>query len=287
MFEVQAALDSQKEDFSRKEEVFRRREEGLKKKDLELQESLIRFSKFLQENDSKRTRAEKKAQDEVKVRLQKESEIERLEAQLEDLKGERLATSNIVEQNMRYQKSVLEAADEYHEINDLLLRHATLEAANGDLTARAAECSAMCEELRAEMQAYSKVKMDEILSLNNTVSRLKKELEHREREAAGAQARQARRDAALGAASSKTRELGCICMATENLFARCKQRSKVSHPDHQNTVDQLTVIGDFMGDLVEIVKTNSGGGGRGGGVGGEVKASLPAKTAAVAAAVVG
>ena len=37
------------------------REEGLKKKDLELQESLIRFSKFLQENDSKKTRAEKKA----------------------------------------------------------------------------------------------------------------------------------------------------------------------------------------------------------------------------------
>ena len=30
------------------EEVFRRREEGLKKKDLELQASLIRFSKFLQ-----------------------------------------------------------------------------------------------------------------------------------------------------------------------------------------------------------------------------------------------
>ena len=30
------------------EEVFKRREDGLKKKDLELQESLIRFSKFLQ-----------------------------------------------------------------------------------------------------------------------------------------------------------------------------------------------------------------------------------------------
>ena len=33
----------------------------MKKKDLDLQESLIRFSKFLQENDSKRARAEKKA----------------------------------------------------------------------------------------------------------------------------------------------------------------------------------------------------------------------------------
>lgn len=58
--------------------MFRRREEALKKKDLELQESLIRFSKFLQENDSKRARALKKAQDERKIREEKEREIEQL-----------------------------------------------------------------------------------------------------------------------------------------------------------------------------------------------------------------
>lgn len=48
MFEVQEALDAQKEEFARREEAFRRREEGLRKKDLDLQESLIRFNKFLQ-----------------------------------------------------------------------------------------------------------------------------------------------------------------------------------------------------------------------------------------------
>ena len=60
------------------EEVFKRREEGLKKKDLELQESLIRFSKFLQENDAKRMHALKKALDEKKTREEKEREIEQL-----------------------------------------------------------------------------------------------------------------------------------------------------------------------------------------------------------------
>lgn len=45
---VQEALDAQKEEFARKEEAFRRREEALRKKDLDLQESLIRFNKFLQ-----------------------------------------------------------------------------------------------------------------------------------------------------------------------------------------------------------------------------------------------
>ena len=74
MFEVQEALDAQKEEFSRREDAFRRREEALRKKDLELQESLIKFNKFLQENESKRNRAIKRAADEKKQREMREAE---------------------------------------------------------------------------------------------------------------------------------------------------------------------------------------------------------------------
>lgn len=48
MFEVQEALDAQKEEFARREDAFRRREDALRRKDVELQESLIKFNKFLQ-----------------------------------------------------------------------------------------------------------------------------------------------------------------------------------------------------------------------------------------------
>ena len=74
MFEVQEALNAQKEDFARREEAFRRREEGLRQKDLELQESLIKFNKFLQENESKRNRAEKRTRDENRQAIEKEKE---------------------------------------------------------------------------------------------------------------------------------------------------------------------------------------------------------------------
>ncbi|KAF1783113.1 protein of unknown function DUF4200 [Phytophthora cactorum] len=77
MFEVQEALDAQKEEFARREDAFHRREEALRKKDLELQESLIKFNKFLQENESKRNRAVKRASDEVKQRMSKEQETNR------------------------------------------------------------------------------------------------------------------------------------------------------------------------------------------------------------------
>ena len=57
------------------EKNFKDREETLKRKDIDLQESLIRFSKFLQDNDAKRVRALKKAADERKTREEKEREF--------------------------------------------------------------------------------------------------------------------------------------------------------------------------------------------------------------------
>lgn len=57
---VDDALEAQKEDFVRKMDAFRRREEALKRKDLRLQESLIRFNKFLQENENKKSRANRR-----------------------------------------------------------------------------------------------------------------------------------------------------------------------------------------------------------------------------------
>jgi hypothetical protein len=48
-------------------------------------------------HDSKRSRAEKKAADEIKLRLQKEGEIEELATDLSGLKVERVDTSQIVE----------------------------------------------------------------------------------------------------------------------------------------------------------------------------------------------
>lgn len=58
------------------EEEFRAREESLKRRDLELQDSMIRFSKFLQDNEAKRVRTVKKVTDERKLKETKEREIE-------------------------------------------------------------------------------------------------------------------------------------------------------------------------------------------------------------------
>lgn len=254
MFEVQEALEAQKADFNKKEETFKRREEALKMKDLELQESLIRFSKFLQENDSKRARAEKKAADEIKARLQKEKEIEQLSEVLEELRNEKERIHEVLEQNMRYQRyleSVLEVADEYQEVSELLMRHATLQATNTDLKEHQRKCGELAEKIRAELQVYVKQKTDEILNLNNQLARLKKELERYESEALS---QETKKDYSLQVASQKTLEYGQVVLSTDNIFNRSRQRSKIGHAVESNPLLQLDVIGNFVSDLSAIVK---------------------------------
>lgn len=82
-----------------------------------------------------------------------------------------------------YLEAVLEVADEYQEVQDLLLRHATLQATNDDLRAHQQRCSKDAEDIRQALQAFVKQKTDEILDLNNTLAKLKKQLEQQEEQA--------------------------------------------------------------------------------------------------------
>jgi hypothetical protein len=136
MFEVQEVLEHQKDAFNRKEEVFKRQEDGLKKKDLDLQESLIKFSKFLQENDSKISRAEKKSREEIALRLQKESEIAELQEKLQQLKAKCDDVHTLIEQNVKYQRyleSVVEADNDLPDIQEILNRCAVRIAARKEM----------------------------------------------------------------------------------------------------------------------------------------------------------
>ena len=180
MFEVQEVLDAQKAGFDRKEEIFKRQEDGLKKKDLDLQESLIKFSKFLQENDSKINRAEKKGREEIALRQQKEAEIADLERVLDELKTKFDTVNDVVVKHVKYQRyleSVVEEDSDLQEVGELLNRHGTLVATNTDLKQQQKVNSEEMEHVRADMNALVKRRTDEILNKNNQVARLKKQLE--------------------------------------------------------------------------------------------------------------
>lgn len=60
-----------------KMESLQQRREELDHKEHNLKESLLKFDKFLKENDSKRARAVRKSRDEKELRKTKEKDIEK------------------------------------------------------------------------------------------------------------------------------------------------------------------------------------------------------------------
>ena len=64
MYEVQDALAQKKANFLEEDKHFQKEERALREKDSYLQKQLIRFNKFLQDNEAKRKRAETRAAEE-------------------------------------------------------------------------------------------------------------------------------------------------------------------------------------------------------------------------------
>ena len=224
LLSVQHSLDSQKVDYQQKETQFKRREENLRKKDLELQEALVLFNRFLKENEMKRRRAEQRANEEIKKRQQWEREIEKRQKVLEALmrKCERLKRN--VKKNEKYQSYLQMVYDDhsqpFDELQSIMARYSTLHAANTDLIAAQQQSSTALESAR---QAYSSSRKDKhtaLLQLTNEVAVWSAEYERVER---------SRREVEEGMEVEEQRHEGrqreiiqCI-LGTDNLYARCKR----------------------------------------------------------------
>jgi chromosome segregation ATPase len=229
MFEVQEALDAQKEEFARREDAFRRREEALRKKDLELQESLIKFNKFLQENESKRNRAVKRKQDEHRQRLQKEGEIEKLKEQHRQKLEEEKSMRKQLELNDKYQKYLQDVvdkgSDDYHEIQDLLNRYNTLKTANKDLADTQAKAEQENETKSVEYTHYKKERGNEILNSNNDIANLQHRLEKKEMDVI---LLMNDLDSTITGGSKQTLVLGQVLRSVQNLLDRFDSHLRAS-----------------------------------------------------------
>ena len=230
MFEVQEALNSQNEEFSRREDAFRRREEGLRRKDIELQESLIKFNKFLQENESKRNRALKRAADERKQREQKEIEIKRFEQQLAEKMAEEQTLKAEVESNLKYQlyleKVVSHLSKDFPEIQDVLNRYKTLKEVNSYLTEKQKEDDLVNETTYREFMSFRKENENEILNCGNEVA----ELQVRQEQCKNKTMRlQSELDSHNSEASEKALALGQILSSVSNILERCEHSFRARH----------------------------------------------------------
>lgn len=230
MFEVQEALNLQKDEFGRREDSFRRREDSLRRKDLELQESLIKFNKFLQENESKRNRALKKVTEERKQRELKELEIQKLETQLKSKIREESILKEELEKNLKYQDyldNVVQSMSKFFpEISDILNRYKTLRDANEYLIEKHHQDEKAHSDMQKDFSNYTKSMQNRILNDSNEIAEMQVGLEHSK---VKSNIVQREVDKLNMDASEKGLELGEILSGVSNILERAEQSFRVRH----------------------------------------------------------
>ncbi|CAK8692593.1 unnamed protein product [Clavelina lepadiformis] len=253
MTEVEQALSAQKEEFQMKMESLQQRREELERKEYQLKESLLKFDKFLKENDSKRARAVKKSHDERELRRNREKEIDRLKEDIEELSKERDRYQKKLEKNsifQKYMERIQESTDEFSEIREIIGRYDTLVATHLDLLERDQKNQDAIENEKGKLVKFTEDKNNEILYYNNQLAQLQTRLDQAQSKAVKWESRWTH---IQNTAAKKTLLLGRIKIATHNLFQlvnkHLKQQATVPL---ENTSLQLDKIQMFIQDLSQI-----------------------------------
>lgn len=100
MLEMEAGLASHKEAFDVKMDALRHRQGNLDRKEMYLKDSLLKFDKFLKENEAKRIRAVKKSNEERRVRELKEEEIVALSMMMQEITVSKDQQSNVLQNSL-------------------------------------------------------------------------------------------------------------------------------------------------------------------------------------------
>lgn len=254
MIEVENALAAEKEEFQMKIESLNQRKQELEKKEIQLKESVIKFDKFLKENDAKLARAVKKAEDERELQKAKQKEIERLQ---DEIKQQAVLKERLTSKVQKFQKfnkfleQTVEHSDEFQEIREIIDRYETLTTNYKDLLDIQKENDDQLNDQRRYLNSYMERKNNELLSMNNELAELQAKLDHAQNESHKAESEW---NHLQTTAAGKTLLIGETRMAIRNLY----QLVLIHHNKEEEinvditTDEQLKRVEEFVNDLVSI-----------------------------------
>jgi len=236
MYEKQEEYENKKKESKQAELEFREQEKELRAKDRDTQDSMIQFSKYLQANDKIKLKADEKIKSETELLHQKEIEHARKLKiyQILEKKAQRIELKkNSLLKFENYLDKVKKNSDEFSDISEILSRHKTLIDENEKLNKINNMQEARLEEMKRRVQQYEKDKRQEILQLNNDISKMKSELE-----AITDQQNKFKAEAEEINAKKRGRmsEFAQLLMAIDNIEQRCFKRQRkgsktmVRHP---------------------------------------------------------
>jgi len=263
IIDVQKSLNTNKEEYARKEAYFQKREEQLQKKSEDLQENLIQFNKFCKDKTDKRNQYLKKAEKERLEKISREQEMKVKQREIMDLtrQSHELETQfKSLEKYENYLENVKQSLEDFPEIEYILKRYKVLSDAEQSLIAKEASSSLELENLRKEIAAFSEQQNTMYIQKNNNQQRLLKELE----DSCEVTARfEAELESLLLHESNRAKDLTEICMAIVNITDRSSsifQHTKIKvkqdkeQEDFKDLMEQrLKVVAQYVSDGRKIL----------------------------------
>ncbi|XP_060105751.1 cilia- and flagella-associated protein 73 isoform X1 [Heteronotia binoei] len=252
--EVEQALLAQKEEFQMKMESLQHRQQELESKEKQLKEAVLKFDKFLKDSDAKRSRALRKAEVEQQQAAQRGVEAEHLRQEIARL----LFLKEKLQQRLEahkafpeYLQKVVEKAEQFQEIPELISRFQTLIASQAKLTQRELVNREAVEEERTRLQKYVEESSNQILRQNNQIAQLQAQLEQTQIRVHEGESFWNRIQTT---AAEKTLEVGQIKLATLNLFQMvAKHRKLPADVAQEDTEAQLDAVKLCMLDLIDML----------------------------------
>lgn len=256
---VQEDLDIKRRQFADRMAACKAKEEELKKKQTQIRERVGKFEKFIEENDAKRRRAIQKYQTELKLKTQKNRELDILSTELEQLKTRNGALQAKLARYSVYEKFLMKVLDQlpedYLEANDsmlmgIMMRFRTLSATNQSLVQMLGDTSDQVESEQQKLQDLNQEHTQNLLLMNSELAALQEKLEETEQ-------RKEKIDQFLinskGIYRQQSEMLGCIKLAIDNIAEKC-QRLRGTPVEKLDVDSKLKLIQEHILEHTDIVK---------------------------------
>uniref|UniRef100_A0A8C5RNT3 Cilia and flagella associated protein 73 n=1 Tax=Laticauda laticaudata TaxID=8630 RepID=A0A8C5RNT3_LATLA len=230
------------------------RRQELEHKEGQLKQAILKFDKFLKENDAKRSRAMRKAEQEKQQMAYKKVEAEHLQEEIARLMTAKTKLQGCLAAHKpfsEYLQEVLGKTEQFQDISELISRFQTLMATQVSLVQREQVAREAVEEERSCLQQYLDESSNRILQQNNMVAELQDQLEQTQAKVLELESNWI---CIQNTAASKTLELGQIKLAALNLFQMVvKHRKLPMNVPQEDTDAQLDAVQLCLEDLSAIL----------------------------------
>ncbi|XP_055511608.1 coiled-coil domain-containing protein 42 homolog isoform X2 [Leucoraja erinacea] len=251
--EVEEDLINQREEFHVKLRVLKQRREDLLEKEEELKLSILKFDKFLKENDAKRLRAKSKQMSESDQQRQKEREIITMEKELDFQITQRGKLKEKTETHAMYPsflENVIKTGDKFQDIRTVTTRFEALLHTYDLLVRKYQENQETIKTIKSNLHNFIKTKNNENMKYQNMIAGLKIRLE-------AAKTKTVKWESIWvhiqNTAARKTLTLGMVKMAIFNLYAHIKEAELDLNIAIEDTTNQLSVVHEYILQLREIL----------------------------------